>query len=82
MAKSNGVSEYELARLERIKENEKMLEELFPEGTDILTPRRSYRGSRKLRVQTDANSQGTGSGSDSISDEEGSLQVKKRSRYV
>lgn len=30
-----GLSEYELQRLERIKENKKMLEELFPDGTGL-----------------------------------------------
>lgn len=35
-ADSEKMSEYELARLERIKENRKMLEELFPDGTGLL----------------------------------------------
>lgn len=60
------MSEYELDRLERIKENKKMLEELFPEGTDIM--------SKKRRHQVDGNSLGTGSGSEASynSEEEGS----------
>lgn len=32
------LSDYEIARLERIKENKKMLEELFPEGTGLRLP--------------------------------------------
>lgn len=39
------LSEYELARLERIKENQMMLEQLFPEGTNVL----SYSSQRRKR---------------------------------
>ena len=35
-AREQGLSDYELARLERIKQNKKMLEELFPEGVTSL----------------------------------------------
>lgn len=35
---SKGLSEYELARLERIKENQKIIDELFPEGTNLELP--------------------------------------------
>lgn len=55
-AKSNSLSEYELARLERIKENQQMLEELFPEGTSVL---KSYPGRRRKRSDDD-NSRGSG----------------------
>lgn len=62
------MSEYELDRLERIKENEKMLLELFPEGTpDVVTRSRA----RKRKTQSDMNSLGgTGSGSEASSDDE------------
>ena len=45
---SEKMSEYELARLERIKENRKMLEELFPDGTGLfpLTDSQSSSGDR------------------------------------
>ena len=41
------LSEYEIARLERIKENKKMLEELFPEGTGLHLPVDSERTPEK-----------------------------------
>ena len=74
---SRGTSEYELDRLERIKENQKMLEELFPDGPpDLIVPK-----SRKRRVQADVNSLGTGSRSGSeASDEEGSYGPSKPKR--
>jgi hypothetical protein len=56
------MSAYERERLERIKENQKMLDELFPEGTPDLVVARSS-GSRKRRAQTDSQG-GTGSGSE------------------
>ena len=56
--KSNSLSEYELARLERIKENQQMLEELFPEGTSVV---KSYPGRRRKRSDDD-NSRCSGDG--------------------
>lgn len=61
----NGMSEYELDRLERIKENEKMLNELFPKGTSLKQPK-----TVKRRRQTDTNSLGTGSGTSGSGSEE------------
>ena len=60
------MSEYELDRLERIKENQKMLDELFPHGTDLKLPKTV----RKRRRQTDTNSLGTGSGTSGSGSEE------------
>ena len=37
-AVAGGMSEYELKRMERIRENKKMLEELFPDGTGLQVP--------------------------------------------
>lgn len=74
MAASERMSEYELARQERIKENQKMLEELFPEGTTDLIP------PKPKRRHTDANSLGSGSdcvSETSHSDEEGCLLTTK-----
>ena len=78
MSESTGLSEYELARQERIKENQKMLEELFPEGTDIVKPKGVPRPVKRRRL-TDANSQGTGSGSEASNsdDERSSLKAKQ-----
>lgn len=70
------MSAYELDRLERIKENQKMLEELFPEGTpDIVL---SVPRTRKRRPQGDSVG-GTGSGSEASynSDEEGGPKPKR-----
>ena len=39
MADESDMCEYELRRLERIKANRKMLEDLFPEGTRVYMPR-------------------------------------------
>ena len=39
MAEGGELCDYELQRLERIKENRKMLEELFPDGTSMYMPR-------------------------------------------
>ncbi len=63
MAKSTVLSEYELARLERIEENQKVLEELFPEGTQITVPKARPTPLKRRRRTTDVNSLGTGSGS-------------------
>lgn len=80
MAQSKGMSEYELARQERIKENQKMLEELFPEGTDIIKQSVGSRPVKRRRL-TDANSLGTGSGSEaSYSGDEGSSSALKAKR--
>ena len=79
MTSRKSMSDYELKRLKRIEENQKMLEELFPEGTpDLMLPSSGSKATRKRRVQPlDANSLGTGSGSDA-SDEEGSTPKAKR----
>lgn len=71
------MSEYEIARLERIKENEKMLEQLFPEGTDVLTPKTLYR-TRKRRRQTTGTSTSDYSSEQSYSDDDdsGSYHVR------
>ncbi len=79
---ANGVSAYELDRLERIKENQKMLEELFPQGTDHLTVSKNA-SSRKRRSR---NSLGAGLGSECASeesynsDEEALPKVKQHKR--
>jgi len=81
--KANELSEYERERLERIKENEKVLEELFPGGTDSIYV--DIKGKRpsavKRRRELDGNSRGSGSGasSDYASDsdhEQGSTRKK------
>ncbi len=91
MAKSTRMSDYELTRLERIKENQKMLEELFPEGVTSLAPKRippSRPSSTKKRRVTDTNSLGTESGSDCASErshsdvEEEGCPRKRRSGYT
>ena len=76
------LSEYERERLERIKENEKMLEELFPSGADaIYADMKVKRTGVKRRRELDGNSRGSGSGasSDYASDsdqEQGSARKK------
>ena len=86
MSNSKAMSEYELNRLERIKENQKMLEELFPEGTNVLTPEviSPYSGRSKRRC-TDTNSRGTASGSDGVSEpsnsDEDGTPSKRKQRY-
>ena len=80
MAKATSrMSVYELERLERIKENEKMLEELFPKGTQGIFE--ETKKPIKKRRQTDRNCRVTGSGTSSDclsnpshSDEETSLR--------
>ena len=69
------MSAYERDRLERIKENQKMLEELFPDGTpDIVLT-----GSRTRKRRTQADSQGgTGSGSESDEDNPKPKRVVER----
>ena len=66
------MSAYELDRLERIKENQKMLEELFPEGTPDVV--KSVPRTRKRRALQGDSLGGTGSGSEASynSDEEDS----------
>ena len=46
---NNKLSAYELARLERIKENQQMLEELFPEGTSMNSLMRTKPATRPKR---------------------------------
>ena len=71
-SKSAALSDYELARQERIKENQKVLEELFPEGTEIVVPKPARPPQLKRRRRTaDINSLGTGSGSGSASENSG-----------
>lgn len=71
-SKSSALSDYELARQERIKENQKMLEELFPEGTEIIVPKASRPPPLKRRRRAaDVSSLGTGSGSASVSENSG-----------
>lgn len=78
MADTKTMSEYERIRQERIKENQKMLEELFPEGTDIIRPKARARPTVKRRRLADANSLGTESRSGSeVSDGEGSPRTKR-----
>lgn len=83
MALNTKMSEYELDRLERIKENQKMLLELFPEGTPDMVVRSR---TRKRRTQGDMNSLGgTGSGSEASSNEhEEGYKLKRvnQHRYV
>ena len=81
MAQSNKLSQYELERQERMKENQKMLEELFPDGTDIVPPK-GRRAPKRRRVTADANSLGTGSGSEaSNSGEEGGSPGKPKRSF-
>ena len=81
MAEGGELCDYELQRLERIKENRKMLEELFPDGTSMYMPRpikkRKPIGPRRVSQQ---DSQG-GSGSGGSTPEEGNSPHKKSSRY-
>lgn len=81
MAEGAGLCDYELQRLERIKANRKMLEELFPDGTSMYMPRpikkRKPIGPRRVSQQ---DSQG-GSGSGGSTPEEGNSPQKKNTRY-
>ena len=85
MSKSAALSEYELARQERIKENQKMLEELFPEGTEIIVPKARPPQLKRRRRTADISSLGTASSSGSVSensaDEEDTLCPRKRKSY-
>ena len=59
------LSDYERERLERIKENEKMLEELFPGGSDAVFSDTKGKRPVKRRHGLDGNSRGSGSGASS-----------------
>lgn len=72
--------EYELERLERIKANRKMLEELFPEGTSMYMPRPIKKRRSSYRRVSSQGSQG-GSASGESTPEEGTSPQKKGSRY-
>ena len=77
MAKAKGLSEYELARLERIKENQQMLEELFPEGTSLnclIRTKPAPRTRRRNRSDDDDSRESGGS----TPDENASPQKKTR----
>lgn len=83
MAKSTSkLSKYELERLERIKENEKMLEELFPEGANAVLA--EVKRNKRAKEKEYANSRGSESGASSEepgnSDEEKS--PRKRNRFL
>ena len=65
MASKSGtcMCEYELKRLERIKENNKMLAELFPEGTSLYMPHPiKKRKSNCKRVNVQKSESGSTSG--------------------
>lgn len=78
VAVETGLSEYELARLERIKENQKMLEELFPEGTGLFIPGSPQSRGQRKRVVRGGNSRGSGDSTP----EEGGTPTKKGYRYT
>ena len=82
MAEGSELCEYELQRLERIKANRKMLEELFPDGTSMYMPRPiKERKSAVVRRVSNLDSQG-GSLSGGSTPEEGNTPQKKNSiRY-
>lgn len=80
MAQTGGLSEYEIARQERIKENQKMLEELFPEGTDIIPPKGRSRAVKRKRL-ADTNSLGTESGSEASNSADESSAPKVKHTY-
>ena len=77
MAEETDMCDYELKRLERIKANRKMLEELFPEGTGMYMPRPIKKRRRRASIQ---DSQG-GSTSGESTPEEGSTPQKKQRLY-
>ena len=75
---SGGLSDYELARLERIKENRKMLEELFPEGTSLFIPGSPQSRGQRRRGVREENSRGSGDSTP----ESGGTPTKKSYRYT
>ncbi len=76
------VSEYEQTRLNRIKENQKMLEELFPEGPTTLTlPSRSSKSQKSPRCRKRSDDD-VSVESDNVSEVEDGLSLKKKPRYV
>ena len=80
MAEGAELCDYELQRLERIKANRKMLEELFPDGTSVYMPRPiKKRKSTGRRVSSNGSQCGSGSGESTP--EEGTTPQKMTSRY-
>ena len=80
MADKSDMCEYELKRLERIKANRKMLEDLFPEGTTINMPRPpKKRKSIGRRVSLQGSLGGSSSGESTP--EKGTPLQKKGSLY-
>ena len=80
MAEESDMCEYELKRLERIKANRKMLEELFPEGTSMYMPRPiKKRKSNGRRVSVQGSLGGSSSGESTP--EKGTILPKKASLY-
>ena len=78
--KGNALSNYEKERLERIKENEKMLEQLFPDGADAVYSAMKKKRPMKQRRTLDGNSRGSGSGASSDgSDSDQEQGSRKRS---
>ena len=75
MAEKSDMCEYELKRLQRIKSNRKMLEELFPKGTSMYLPRPIKKGRSTGRRVSVQGSQG-GSASGESTPEEGTTPNK------
>ncbi len=76
---AQGLSEYELARLERIKENQQMLEELFPEGTSLSVGRKA-RSSKPVRPRKRSDDDDSRESGDSTSQEYAT--PRKKTRYT